>query len=58
MRICILCGKDHPKGTPCDWSQADPILTGKITIPAKQEESVKIEQPKRGRPPKWTITKN
>ena len=52
MRICILCGKDHAKGTPCDWSQADPILTGKITIPAKQEESVKIEQPKRGRPPK------
>lgn len=52
MRFCMLCGKDHEKGTQCDWSKADAILMGKITIPLKNEESVKIEQPKRGRPPK------
>jgi hypothetical protein len=33
MRICVLCGKDHEKGTPCNFTGADPILAGRITIP-------------------------
>ena len=29
---CIVCGKPHENGTPHDFSDADPIFTGKLNL--------------------------
>ena len=43
-KTCILCGKHHEKGQPCDFTGADSILAGKITIPKPTEgNELKVE---------------
>jgi len=56
VRNCILCGKYHEIGTPCDFKDADSILQGKINIQPQeaiivyQEPEIVKESPKKGRP--------
>lgn len=40
MKNCILCGKPHEQGKPCDFTGADSLLAGKITIPPKEETNI------------------
>ena len=35
-RHCMLCGHAHERGTSCDFSGADSIIAGKVTLPDTQ----------------------
>jgi len=40
VKPCMLCGHTHEKGTPCDFTGADSIVSGKVFIPDVQPEQV------------------
>ncbi len=37
---CMLCGHTHERGTPCDFTGADSIVSGKVSIPEAKSEQV------------------
>lgn len=44
--MCILCGINHSKGAPCDFTGADSLLADKITIHAREHVSRDYDEPK------------